>query len=415
MLPLELALADKRNEFRELIAHLDAAAHALLRMSSDAPPNAEVASFAASIVRMFLQLDERLTEGQWHQADALLRLVLAHMPKDREALLGRITVADALQRPDVALDYAREMARTHPSDETAKRRLAKMAWKAGKPEDGLRVLMGCVEQRPVDAALLLNIARGLKANGNHEACAKALRRLLAQNPEHEPAKELLEDVVALLGGESSTEPEPSPDLNDPEQMCRLVETYAAEGRLEYAIDILKAALGPGKISFAYVRRCCELIAEADAKTGAKAWSLSTARFPKNRLAWVRLSDAVFVDGGVDAGVQVIADAYLHLPDDPVLRAKHANLLVRGKRFTAAKDLYEQMIASDPSDLAAREAYGRLLFNMGDLNKADQVFASVLSDAPDNVSAMLGRVDIAAGRGETEAAFSILEDKLFSSD
>ncbi|MEO0751302.1 MAG: tetratricopeptide repeat protein [Pseudomonadota bacterium] len=402
---------EKINYIQTVVAHLSAASDAVLIASTDDPKDPNLVSLAANLARSLLQLKGGLTPENLAKVETLLQLVLAASPQDREALLARITVADALKHPQIALQHARELAQTLPEDETVLRRLAKMAWKAGAPEQAAEAMISCRSTRAADAGILLNISRDLIAKGHHRQAEPALRRILEQRPDHQVARALLEDSLrqARNPDEADKEADGVADLET-------VATLAAKGQGESALEMMAVACQSSDVAYKQVRKSCEAIADlGNTALTETAWRLAVGRFPEERLSWMRLCDAALAHHDIEAALQVLSDAQQFFQSDAVLKLKEARLLIRARRLPEAHDVLAALLEQDPADGLLRETYGKVLLDMGHADAADAVFQDVLNRDPGNHAALLGRVDVATDRGDVARAFELLEERLSDGD
>jgi glutathione synthase/RimK-type ligase-like ATP-grasp enzyme len=78
-------------------------------------------------------------------------------------------------------------------------------------------------------------------------------------------------------------------------------------------------------------------------------------------------------GAIEAACRVYAEAILHHPDNPLVRANLANLLLRANRYTEAREHYERALRVDPDHAPAHQGLGAVLADLGDRAGAREHF------------------------------------------
>ncbi|MEM7598383.1 MAG: tetratricopeptide repeat protein [Pseudomonadota bacterium] len=413
-------MSEKPKFIKALIRHLEDAADVILDAPPDPPHDPERVLIVRHMVRLILNLGEDLPLSVWKRAEALLRRVLADAPHDREALLARITVANGMKQPQVALHFARVLADAWPKDETALRRLARAACNAQSLREALEAITACSTTRPGDAGVLIELARALRSEEDLSSAIIALRRLLDTRPDHHAGRKMLVDALLQFGQaeEALTEARrlhsEQPEAAD---LALLLAIALAEtGRASEALEALATAVQSRDLAFGLIGPSCERLATSvGGEAAVSVWRMMAARFPKERLVWMRLSDAVLAHADTESAIQVLREGQTHLAGDHAISLKTARLLVQARRLPEAKAELDTSLALEPGNRVVREVYGKLLLDLGETAQADRVFQDLLISDPDNQTALLGRVDVATGRGDVEAAFQILEDRLLKDD
>ncbi|MEO0894536.1 MAG: tetratricopeptide repeat protein [Pseudomonadota bacterium] len=415
-----LKLVEENTCTRKLARHLEAVADAILDGSKDVSGEPAKADLARHVIRLILQLNEELPLSLWTRAEALSRCIRAVSPHDKEALLAQIEIANGLKQPKRALQYAQDASRLFPEDETVLRRLARAAWKAKNLSAAHEAMRSCNTVRPGDYGLWITLARAWRDEGDLASAVTALHSLLDARPCHRAGRELLVETLLRQGeAEAALAHVRRWQADEPEEarpLLLLAIALAETGHATAALDALAAVFQLPKLSLRQVQPSCEWLAAGVGREAAvTVWRMTAAYFPKKRIAWMRLSDAVMEQAGIEAAIQALREGQRHLADDHALSLKVARLFVRARRLPEAKKELDTTLALQPGNSLVLEVYGKLVLDMGETAQADRVFKDLLSREPDNQNAILGRVEVAAGRGDTMVAFQILEDVLLQDE
>lgn len=248
--------------------------------------------------------------------------------------------------------------------------------------------------------------------GDLDAAERHFQRAVGLDPQHARAWTALAGVHHVRALD---------ELNDPEY--RLEEQRAA---LERALAI-DPTLGE-----AHVRLARHLALKGDSAAAAAAFERAMQVAPGDPLVLASLAHQALRDGRLDTAIE-LSDRVVELdPLSAVYRVNLGHLLLAAGRFEAALAQFRRAQALSPNDLQARIDVAAALFLLGRDEEARQAIANEPADpradqlralvaptpdadaayarlqACDSARCRFLLAEIAAHRGETDAAFGFLE-------
>jgi len=186
--------------------------------------------------------------------------VLRAHPQSPRALRVAAAAAAALGDTETALDHFTLLLHLEPHDAASAASMAALLRGAGQPARAVRLLERQLERDPAQAVLRLELAQALYAQARHDDAAEQLRRVLAAEPGHAAALNLLGLIVAretgdLAEGEALVRAalRAAPEWNA--ASSNLGWILAEQGRLAEALELFSVVLerAPGDAETRFMR------------------------------------------------------------------------------------------------------------------------------------------------------------------
>lgn len=198
----------------------------------------------------------------------------------------------------------------------------------------------------------------MRSHGNHDACVDALKRILAEDPEHPSAHALLAlvllDMKRLYAAEIEAQTAISLDPLEPITQCAMAAVLMARRKLQRAGEHVKALLALAPHEPGNYRLAAQLCVLEN-----------------------RANDA-----------QPFLDQALELdPNDPDTLVALAELAESDGRYAEATELCEDALAEDPEHIDANVLRGRLHLRQGEVEDARRRALFVLSDNAEDTPAL----------------------------
>jgi tetratricopeptide (TPR) repeat protein len=348
----------------------------------------------------------RYRAGQWREAEAAFREVLAEDPQNADALFFLGSIAVDRGRLSVAEPLLRQALVRRPLEPAFHAALGNALARAARHEEALASYRTAVALNPGLIELRLNVGHALRALNRPAEALAAYEALLAKHPSHPAAR--VARVAALVG------------------LGRREEALAQLGSLPqggFELEEAEILLALGEVDEA-IRRYSTLVGKSDdsrARLGMAAVLLRAGRGAEaleqaRAVGGAKLRDpAVVVELAMTlARCGAPAEALPHLErllrwdDRPELRARQAALLLELDRNAEAAEALRAVVAKRPEDADAHCNLGLALLGVGHADEAIAALREALRLAPGHWQALhnLGLAELR--RGQLQAALAALE-------
>jgi tetratricopeptide (TPR) repeat protein len=349
----------------------------------EAPKDAD-----ARRIRATLWLESGTPEKVAAAQTELLALAAAKPDDTRLTfLLGRTQLAQG--DSDGARSKFQQVIGLHPNDLQSRFALASISLNQQKPEEALRYAEEILSRDATNDRAALLRAAAMVAAGRHGEARVELRRLLLRNPDSGE----IQLQVALLAIAEKRFSEADGILRklheskaaDPEICAALVELYAAQGRMDRAIETLSGDLKKVPESLA-VRR---LLAATEARAGKYDLALAeyrrlTAADPKSIELYLHLSEVYRLKGQIDNAIAILDQARQVAPKDPEPLMSMALTMEGAGRYREAQDNYRRVLELRPGNPFVQNNIAFLLMETGgDADEALRLTQSALKKAPED--------------------------------
>ncbi|WP_226577734.1 tetratricopeptide repeat protein [Acuticoccus sediminis] len=354
--------------------------------------------------------------GDIDAADAQYAEVLRRRPGHKDALQAAIDVA--LERQDLEVAHARslDLQSRFPGKPFALRRHASVLRQMGRLDEAVRILRDVVARLPQDPGARMQLAHLLRANGDLRAAGDLYVEVLDRQPAHkfaaisaiDVALALCEYGTALARSEAAISHAPG----DADLLRRRAKALRLLNRFDDAADLLREIIAAApddpvpRMQLAGVLRAIGDLAAADA-----IYAEVLAARPDHKEALAGAIDVALSSGDVDAALARSDSAALQFPAEIDIGRKRARVLRAAGRSEEAAALARAIVAEAPDDPASQLVLASVLRDAGDPVGADAAYAKLLRLRPDDVAAILGRVDLAVSLGHCDRAWGILDDAL----
>lgn len=317
-------------------------------------------------------------EGKGEQAAGRIRQVLTEQPRSLSALLilGRIQLESG--NPRDAITTARRASDEHPWDSRTLDLLAD-AQLAARDVEGARVTLDrLAELRPDSAGPLLRIAALTAASGDPRGALSRLRELTRRFPSDLSGQVLLGDVYLQMNryddalAQAHIVQQRAPKFADGHRLEG--DVRMAKGDPVRAVRSFELALGSSSSGSLLIR-------SHQAQVAAKV-SAPTARLE----AWVARN-----------------------PRDPAVRLYLGDYFAETKRFDAATEQYNALLASSPNDFRVLNNLAWVMHQRQDKGALEVARkASSLSSGDSRVLDTLGLILLQTPGGASEAVQVLLQ-------
>jgi tetratricopeptide (TPR) repeat protein len=344
-------------------------ARLLARAQELAPDDADIALSRASVA---------FRAGEHEEARRGFHHALTLDPNLGGAHAGIGQVALLRGERDLAEHHFRIALRTgeHPH---ALAGLGALLLERGDLDGALRHLGRAADLAPYDAMLQMMLGQAYLRRGTPAFAEQAFANALRLKPDLHPARPLLASLLLKAGRRTEAAAEYAQLLEVPgfeaAAQVGLGDVMRAEERFEDAVGHYRAALARDPAQVDPVR--------------ALAWSLT------------RL-------GRIEEGIAAYQDALEHLPEDPVLNAGRADLLMLARRLPEAAAAWREALRRNPADMQAHLRLALLCEYMGQLDPARAHAALALRARPDDVEMQLVRIRALLREGDDSGAAAALD-------
>lgn len=347
----------------------------------------------------------------WEEARQDAEETLSRTPGDAASLRMRARLAQREGGAPEALEALDRYLAVRPLDPAARLERAGLLARLDRPAEAYAALEGLETFTPEASKLAHGLAALLgraALEGDRKAEAYGWwRRALALAPDDREAMRAIADLLRQLGRANEALPmlfglaKDAPDPTDPQLLAeallaehRTIEARAILQSLVREYDHLPAwralgelALEAGDHDEAW-RTAQRLLAEGDPK--AEALVLRTL------LARARALDPA---DAPDASVQAWSDVLEKQPADPEARFGLARGLAASSRTQEAIDLLEGLLAEGHTAGRLKALLAECSTAVGDAARAEALYADLLSEHPDNPTALMALARGAQARGE----------------
>jgi tetratricopeptide (TPR) repeat protein len=312
---------------------------------------------------LYLRARTAVADGQYREALELYRQVIARMPEDAVVRFEYAQLLRDLNVQDEAIKQAREAVRIDPNMAEAHRLLGSLEL-AGGEKDPARLDRGIEELKiarrlaPNDVATAAALARALLARGRAAEAAQLLDEL--PETRMQPALLRMAAEARAKSGRSRESEELYKQLlendpNDREITAALIDLYEEDDRYDEALKLLAELQAKDPENPAIEERITLDLARAGRFDQAekRARDLATRR-PENRDIRRLLAQVLFEKGDVAGGEKILRDLLKADPQDEASRRALAGELLRERRFTDAKVLFDDSAKRAGADPKASE-------------------------------------------------------------
>ncbi len=308
-----------------------------------------------------------LMEGNYRAAEKELRKVLA---RDETHSTARTKLARALEKraesePQLAepllgeaVELLGQAARRRPTSAVVWNALARVARKAGRPDEAIRALRRLHQLDPGNTATLVTIAAIQRAAGRNEAAEKTYRdgiaaddgplrlayaRYLLSRGDEDRARELLESIVVCPEPDEELErPPPCPSQAYYEAQDELATLAVRRGDLERARAIYQGLVELFPDDF----MVWEILAAMDEKAGrhqeAEAKYRKSLAVDRSHMSgWRGLGRCLMAQGKLEDATFAFRKASRFLSDSPAQALEMADELVQLGERSWARSLLER--------------------------------------------------------------------------
>lgn len=235
---------------------------------------------------------------------------------------------------------------------------------------------------------------------SHDAAELAIMIEAAQSAGPQAAIRLLQAVV-----EHS-------DAARRRQVCELLFEYASvSGPDDQATvtELIEAQLGPNDRLSIYAR-ATTLIRSGDAVAAQVALQAITGH--PDTVWWQLMAQCQFLTGDLEDAAESMRKAVSLMPRAETIRAA-VGFAERANRWDVAEEMLKALIASNPSDGAARSRLGEILAEQHRFREASQEFENLCKSRPEEPTFALNYCICLRGTGEHDAAANVLDGLLQS--
>lgn len=319
----------------------------LMAQATPLPPGTSVGDTAQA--NPLDSIEQHIAEGHYAKSRGLLDAYISAHPKDARALFDRGYCADAEGNTTEAKTYYGKAIAADPKQFESRLALGLILAKEGSPE----------------ASKQLHAAATLEPDPpNTEAKAQALRALARVDSKSNPAvaKQALIDALRI-----------TPETPD---------------------DTLLAAE----------------IAEAsgDNNVAEQAYRRVLKEQPGSSAAIAGLSHLLLKEKKYTEAEPLIHSALLRDPDDPALNAQYAALLGAEGKGNEAVEVLKKLHKLEPKDQGVARMLADGYLQTGDPQKADAVYAELLTAAPNDAELEAARGQVLIREGKYAEALSLLQ-------
>lgn len=310
-------------------------------------------SFTAAYINL---ANIEFQEGNHAEAAAILKRAEAHGAESAQILLARARLAEATGDQAGAGSLYRRAYENHEGELPPGLAYADYLARSGDPDKATAVLSGLNRRHPGDPRVLARLGMVQLDSGDLANAEASIKSLLEKTPENGHAHFLLGRVHLARDRVDQAIPalERALELgvDDIQPQVLLVESYAAEGQDEKALQLIEQTrrdypdIGLGfelEGDFHMRREAPEKALEAY----RQAYAISTTRPLMTKLYRVHK----LLDQPVAA--RAMLEEWLQdNPEDTGIRLVHASSLSRAGETGAALQQYQAVIESEPENLAA---------------------------------------------------------------
>ena len=351
--------------------------------------------------------------GDLAEAERLFDAVLASDPLWEAALIGRINVAAARGDVDAALKLCDEALAQRPSPVLVRRR-AQLLQSVGRAREARDILTSLRIERPDDLAIAVDLAAAAMALGDLAEAERLFGAVLASDPLREAALIGRINVAAARGDvdaalrlcDEALAVRPSPVL-----VRRQAQVLQSAGRAREARDILASLRRdrPDDIGIAVELAAAQMmlgdLAEAERLFGAVL-----VADPLREPALIGRINVAAARGDVDVALK-LCDEALAVRPSPVLVRRRAQVLQSAGRAREARDILASLRRDRPDDLGVAVDLATTEMALGDLAEAERLYREILASDPLREPALIGRINVAAARGDVDAALQLCDEAL----
>ncbi|MAU43595.1 MAG: hypothetical protein CMP09_01885 [Yangia sp.] len=137
------------------------------------------------------------------------------------------------------------------------------------------------------------------------------------------------------------------------------------------------------------------------------------RNPKGIVTWLSLVQGLIAQGEIGEALAQCEAGLAANPGALRLRRLQADVLRRSGRRGEGIEILEDLRRERPTDHGTGLALAAMLREAGRLDAAEQLYRTLLSEAPDSRPALDGCVELADARGDREGAMTLLEQAMSS--
>jgi tetratricopeptide (TPR) repeat protein len=348
----------------------------------------------------------RYRAGQWREAEAVFREVLAEDPQNADALFFLGSIAVDRGRLSIAEPLLRQALVRRPLEPAFHAALGNALARAARHEEALASYRTALALNPGLIELRLNVGHALRALNRPAEALAAYEALLAKHPSHPAARVAKVAALVALGrreaalAQLGSLPQSGFELEEAEIRLALGEVDEAIGRYSKLIeksDDPRARLG---MAAALLRAGTgsEALEQARAVAGAK---------PRDPAVVLELA-MTLARCGAPAEALTHLERLLRWDDRPDLRARQAALLLELDRNAEAAEALRAVVAKRPADADAHCNLGLALLGTGHADEAIAALREALRVAPGHWQALhnLGLAELR--RGQLQDALAALE-------
>ena len=321
----------------------------------------------------------QLQQQNTRLAVELLDPLLEQNQEDSE-LLGLLAIAD-MQRGEtnVAMNRLRAAAELDSGNARAVMQLAEGYVRSGEPDRAVELLADHPRstQQPFSREkILLAAYRNL---GRVDDAIEEAGALVEANPGSVPAMQLAARFYFALG-------------------------KLGEGRrlLEQAIE-----LAPRNIQTRLMMAKLDLRESRHAKAGENFQAVFDTD-SNNLTASLGLAQVALERGDRDQATELLERTFIEHPGEPLPGLVRANMYLDSGRRGDAIDVADSVVQAAGDDLSVVRSAGRVFFEAGDLNRAEQQFQRAVERSPQSVVLLLDLARSLMGQGKFDEAVNVTQ-------
>jgi tetratricopeptide (TPR) repeat protein len=335
------------------------------------------------------------------RAEAALRAFIEQNPDAAPLHLALGGFLEARERPDEARAVYQGLAERNPKTVdglTARNRIAALAVRAGKPDEGRALLEGILADAPADPSALL-LRAGLKfQEKKFDDSIADLRTVLRNEPANERALLLLAQAFIDTGDIGLAKEtygrllELNPRSGD--GLRRLASLQASTKQFQEAETLLRKWLETQPDDLVTSGLLVDLLLVQGQKDKAEVEARRMASRPNQAGIGEYVLGRVLVAKKDNAGAaEAFRKSLAARPDHPLPLRGLVQSLVAARKSNEAIRLLNEQVDNGQQPLHAKLLLGGVYAGQGDVANAERLFGEVLQDQPDNLVAWVSLADL----------------------
>jgi tetratricopeptide (TPR) repeat protein len=309
-----------------------------------------------------------------------------------------------------------------PNDSRARYFAGRIAEKQGKPRDAVANYQAALEADPESLPVRGALGRIYLLGGLPDKAREIIEPGLAKAPDDAQLRTVRGGLRAMQGDlpgaleDAEVAVRVAPD--DEVAIAFLAAQYSRAGRTDDALAALKTGIAklPDSVDLPVIM--AELLQEAGRKDEAVAQLQAVARaHPATLIHWQRLAHLQLLNQNPQGAEEALRQAVVATPDS--IDSKMALVSLIGNQRNAAAGLAEmdKFVAADPKNAELKIAQGQLLESLGQADKAEAAYRSVIATEKLKPQGLVARNRLAAllvRRADLPAAEKLVAEVLAES-